>query len=196
MRRGAFEVRADTAFREVIRGCATNTAAGAGRHLDHGRDDRRLHRSPRARGSPTRSKRGRTAGWWAALYGVSLGAVFFGESMFADVPNASKVAFATLLANLIHWRFHLVDCQSYTDHLAGFGAGGMAARPLPGRPPAGAPRADPPGPMDPGAGSGRGGEGCLPALSPLRKSLVGLDLDLAGPCLMSAWAACYRARDP
>jgi leucyl/phenylalanyl-tRNA---protein transferase len=56
------------------------------------------------------------------LYGLSLGAVFFGESMFADVPDASKVAFATLLGNLIRWGFPLVDCQSYTEHLASFGA--------------------------------------------------------------------------
>jgi leucyl/phenylalanyl-tRNA---protein transferase len=56
------------------------------------------------------------------LYGVSLGSIFFGESMFADVPNASKVAFATLLANLIRWRFPLVDCQSHTPYLESFGA--------------------------------------------------------------------------
>jgi leucyl/phenylalanyl-tRNA--protein transferase len=62
---------------------------------------------------------GRLAG---GLYGISLGGIFFGESMYADVPNASKVAFATLLANLVRWRFALVDCQSYTDYLAGFGA--------------------------------------------------------------------------
>jgi len=62
---------------------------------------------------------GRLAG---GLYGLSLGSIFFGESMFADVPDASKVAFATLLANLIRWDFDLVDCQSYTEHLASFGA--------------------------------------------------------------------------
>jgi leucyl/phenylalanyl-tRNA--protein transferase len=56
------------------------------------------------------------------LYGVSLGAVFYGESMYADVPDASKIAFATLLGNLVQWDFQLVDCQSYTDHLASFGA--------------------------------------------------------------------------
>jgi leucyl/phenylalanyl-tRNA--protein transferase len=56
------------------------------------------------------------------LYGISLGGVFYGESMFAEVTDASKVAFATLLGNLIRWGFPLVDCQSYTDHLASFGA--------------------------------------------------------------------------
>jgi leucyl/phenylalanyl-tRNA---protein transferase len=56
------------------------------------------------------------------LYGVSLGGVFFGESMFALQPNASKIAFAILIAHLIHWNFDLVDCQSQSDHLARFGA--------------------------------------------------------------------------
>jgi leucyl/phenylalanyl-tRNA--protein transferase len=56
------------------------------------------------------------------LYGVSFGSVFFGESMFALEPDASKIAFATLLANLNAWGFSLVDCQAYTDHLARFGA--------------------------------------------------------------------------
>jgi leucyl/phenylalanyl-tRNA--protein transferase len=56
------------------------------------------------------------------LYGVSLGAAFFGESMFARRPNASKVAFAHLVQHLEAWAFHLVDCQMYTDHVARFGA--------------------------------------------------------------------------
>ena len=42
--------------------------------------------------------------------------------MASRAPDASKVAFATLLANLLAWRFELVDCQSYTEHLARFGA--------------------------------------------------------------------------
>ena len=121
MRRGTFEVRADTAFREVMRACARKPRPGqdgtwitpeivAGYTA--------LHREGLAH-SIEAWRQGRLVG---GLYGVSLGAVFFGESMFADEPNASKVAFATLLANLVRWRFALVDCQSYTDHLAGFGA--------------------------------------------------------------------------
>jgi leucyl/phenylalanyl-tRNA--protein transferase len=56
------------------------------------------------------------------LYGVSLGAAFFGESMFALEPDASKVAFATLCAQLERWAIPLVDCQVHTPHLARFGA--------------------------------------------------------------------------
>ena len=53
---------------------------------------------------------------------MSLGRAFFGESMFARRPDASKAAFATLLAHLAVWDFDFVDCQVYTDHLARFGA--------------------------------------------------------------------------
>ena len=121
MRRGVFEVRADTAFREVINRCSRQRrreqggtwitpAMIAGYTALH---DEGLAHSIEA------WREGRLVG---GLYGVSLGSVFFGESMFAEVPNASKVAFATLLANLIRWRFPLVDCQSHTDYLESFGA--------------------------------------------------------------------------
>ncbi|NNE18800.1 MAG: leucyl/phenylalanyl-tRNA--protein transferase [Myxococcales bacterium] len=56
------------------------------------------------------------------LYGVALGRTFAGESMFATEPDASKVAFATLLGHLAMWGFRIVDCQVHTEHLARFGA--------------------------------------------------------------------------
>lgn len=56
------------------------------------------------------------------LYGVSLGSVFFGESMFYAVPDASKAAFAVLVEQLKQWGFSLIDCQQTTDHLLRFGA--------------------------------------------------------------------------
>ena len=56
------------------------------------------------------------------LYGVSLGAAFFGESMFALAPDASKVAFVRLVEQLLRWGIGLVDCQVHTEHLARFGA--------------------------------------------------------------------------
>ena len=121
MRRGTFGVRADTAFPEVIRGCSARPRPGqdgtwitaamiAGYTALH--EEGLAHSIEAWRG-------GRLVG---GLYGIALGGVFFGESMFALEPNASKVAFATLLANLIRWGFALVDCQAYTDHLASFGA--------------------------------------------------------------------------
>jgi len=121
MRKGVFEVRADTAFAAVMRGCAAACRPGQDGTwitpaMVAGYTD--LHRQGFAH-SIEAWQDGRLVG---GLYGISLGAVFFGESMYADVPDASKVAFATLLANLKRWDFALVDCQSYTEHLARFGA--------------------------------------------------------------------------
>ncbi len=56
------------------------------------------------------------------LYGVSLGRVFFGESMFARVSNASKAAFITLVSALRERGFSLIDCQVHTAHLESLGA--------------------------------------------------------------------------
>lgn len=56
------------------------------------------------------------------LYGISLGAAFFGESMFFKVPDASKAAFAVLVNQLKAWNFTLIDCQQTTKHLLRFGA--------------------------------------------------------------------------
>lgn len=56
------------------------------------------------------------------LYGVSLGRAFFGESMFAHKPDASKVAFVSLVHQLAVWQFHFIDGQVHTEHFARFGA--------------------------------------------------------------------------
>lgn len=56
------------------------------------------------------------------VYGVAVGAVFCGESMFALAPDASKIAFVKLIHQLDRWGFGLIDCQVYTEHLDRFGA--------------------------------------------------------------------------
>lgn len=56
------------------------------------------------------------------LYGLAMGQLFFGESMFSRRDNASKVGFATLVRQLQDWGFVLIDCQMPTEHLHGFGA--------------------------------------------------------------------------
>jgi leucyl/phenylalanyl-tRNA--protein transferase len=122
IRRGLFEIRFDTAFREVMRACARKKRPGQ-RGTWINRDMIRGYTALHERGfahSIEAWQDGRLVG---GLYGISLGAVFYGESMFAEVPDASKVAFATLLGNLVRWGFTMMDCQSYTDHLASFGAG-------------------------------------------------------------------------
>ncbi len=62
------------------------------------------------------------------LYGVSLGKAFFGESMFTKEPDASKLSFVALAAQLVVWNFDLIDCQVRTDHLARFGAESWSRR--------------------------------------------------------------------
>jgi leucyl/phenylalanyl-tRNA--protein transferase len=56
------------------------------------------------------------------LYGVGIGQVFFGESMFSRASNASKIALAGLVYQLRQWGFRLIDCQVHTDHLISLGA--------------------------------------------------------------------------
>lgn len=56
------------------------------------------------------------------LYGVDLGTVFCGESMFSKVPNASKIALVFLVEKLKNENYQFIDCQMYTDYLASFGA--------------------------------------------------------------------------
>jgi leucyl/phenylalanyl-tRNA---protein transferase len=56
------------------------------------------------------------------IYGVAVGAVFCGESMFALAPDASKIAFVHLVTQLHRWGFELIDCQVHTEHLERFGA--------------------------------------------------------------------------
>jgi leucyl/phenylalanyl-tRNA---protein transferase len=59
------------------------------------------------------------------LYGVRLGNVFFGESMFSQVSNASKYAFIRYVHQLVAQGVELIDCQVYTEHLESLGAGMM-----------------------------------------------------------------------
>lgn len=121
LRRGQYRVTLDTAFDRVIRACAD--APRPGQQGTWITDDmvgayRRLHELGYAHSAEAWLD-GELAG---GLYGVSLGAGFFGESMFARADDASKVAFVTLVEQLRRWDIDLVDCQVHTEHLARFGA--------------------------------------------------------------------------
>lgn len=121
MRKAPFEIRYDTAFEQVMRFCAETPRPGQSGtwitdEMLHAYVE--LHRLGFAH-SVESWQDGRLVG---GLYGVSLGAAFFGESMFAHVSEASKVAFATLVPRLQGWGFELIDCQQETEHLARFGA--------------------------------------------------------------------------
>ncbi|MBK8253169.1 MAG: leucyl/phenylalanyl-tRNA--protein transferase [Polyangiaceae bacterium] len=121
MKKSPYEIRCDTAFSEVIAACGEVPRPGQDGtwvvpELVRGYEE--LH----AAGFAHSIEAWRNNELVGGLYGVSLGAVFFGESMFAKAPDASKIAFATLLGNLAEWGFGMVDCQVYTDHLDRFGA--------------------------------------------------------------------------
>jgi leucyl/phenylalanyl-tRNA--protein transferase len=121
LRHGDFEVRFDTAFAQVIHACATiprPTQRGTWITADMIQAYCVLHELGFAHCVETWADGALVGG----LYGVSLGAAFFGESMFARRTDASKVAFVRLVQHLQAWQFHFVDCQMHTPHLARFGA--------------------------------------------------------------------------
>jgi len=121
IRRAPFRLTLDTAFREVIEACAASPRPGEpGTWITVEMQEAyiELHRRGVAH-SVEAWRDGRLAG---GLYGVSLGAAFFGESMFHRESEASKVAFVVLVEQLECWGIRLVDCQVQTDHLARFGA--------------------------------------------------------------------------
>ncbi|NVJ05411.1 leucyl/phenylalanyl-tRNA--protein transferase [Myxococcus sp. AM001] len=121
MARGVYEVRYDTAFRRVITECSRVPRPGqAGTWITEEMMEAyvTLHEAGFAH-SVEAWAQGELKG---GLYGVSLGAAFFGESMFALAPDASKVAFVTSAERFQGWGFQLIDCQVETEHLARFGA--------------------------------------------------------------------------
>ncbi|MFQ3622718.1 MAG: leucyl/phenylalanyl-tRNA--protein transferase [Acetobacteraceae bacterium] len=117
---GPFSVRCDTAFGEVLLGCAAPTPDRPETWINA--DIERLFNALHAMGhahSVECWREGRLAG---GLYGVALGGAFFGESMFSLERDASKVALVHLVARLRLGGFRLLDTQFVTDHLARFGA--------------------------------------------------------------------------
>ncbi|MDX1695830.1 MAG: leucyl/phenylalanyl-tRNA--protein transferase [Ketobacteraceae bacterium] len=118
--KGTFTIRMDTAFREVIEACAAPRSYSDGTWIT---DDMltaycRLHHQGYAH-SVECWQDGTLVG---GLYGVSLGRVFFGESMFSRVSNASKVAFVNLVNHCQRMDFPLIDCQVTNHHLLSLGA--------------------------------------------------------------------------
>jgi len=115
-----FEVRVDTAFGAVIEACA---APGPGRNESWiNAEIVSLYTALHERGHAHSVECWRAGKLAGGLYGVALGAAFFGESMFSRERDASKVALVHLVARLRHGGFRLLDAQFLTAHLARFGA--------------------------------------------------------------------------
>ena len=116
LRAGIFDVTRDTAFARVVRRCAEREETWINSDIEASYN--LLHKLGHAH-SVECWKEGRLVG---GLYGVRLGAAFFGESMFGCERDASKVALAWLVARLKVGGFKLLDCQFMTAHLRSLGA--------------------------------------------------------------------------
>lgn len=120
VRQRRFEVRIDSAFREVVTACGEPTSDRPTTWINGDILDAYTALHERGRAHSVECWRdGRLVG---GLYGVALGAAFFGESMFSRETDASKVALVHLVARLVRGRFGLLDTQFVTSHLSRFGA--------------------------------------------------------------------------
>lgn len=120
LKRKIFEIKFDTSFRDVITACSGKRRHEKGTWITPEMIEAyvNLHRMGYAH-SIEAWKDGRLVG---GLYGVSLGGMFFGESMFTRESNASKAAFIVLAGNLHRLGFDLIDSQVHTDHMESLGA--------------------------------------------------------------------------
>lgn len=119
VRRRSFEIRCDSAFEQVILGCAEATEKRPNTWIND--EIVRLYAALRARGAAHSVECWRDGALVGGLYGVSLGGAFFGESMFSRETDASKVALVHLVARLRLGGYRLLDTQFLTPHLAQFG---------------------------------------------------------------------------
>ena len=124
-RAGRLQIRIDHSFDRVIQACALTPRAGQnGTWIvpEMVNAYTRLHEAGHAHSVET---------WWdgelaGGLYGVNIGAMVFGESMFSHRSNASKIALAALVCCATQWGVALIDCQQETPHLASMGAAPLA----------------------------------------------------------------------
>ena len=118
--RGVFEIRVDTAFADVIAACAEPRTYGGGTWIVP--EMRAAYARLHALGVAHSVESWRDGKLVGGLYGLALGRMFFGESMFARESDASKIALVALVDKLRLDGFELIDCQQETRHLASFGA--------------------------------------------------------------------------
>ncbi|MDO8413159.1 MAG: leucyl/phenylalanyl-tRNA--protein transferase, partial [Gallionellaceae bacterium] len=120
LRRKRYEIRSDSAFTQVMRACAAprHGQGGTWIHEEMIAAYSELHKMGVAHSVETWID-GTLAG---GLYGLSIGRMFYGESMFSHAANASKIALAHLTTQLARWGYGMIDCQMNTPHLASLGA--------------------------------------------------------------------------
>lgn len=121
MRQEPFKITFDKDFSQVIAACAEPRHGGPGTWITPEMQAAytRLHEMGYAHSVECWGDNDKLEG---GLYGISLGGIFFGESMFSRATNSSKVALAALVEQLTEWEFDIIDCQMKTPHLMRFGA--------------------------------------------------------------------------
>ena len=123
IRKTSLTVTVDYAFERVVNACGTIQRIDQGEAESWITEEMKHAYTQLYRGGYAHSvevwKAGELVG---GLYGVALGRLFFGESMFSRTDNASKYAFIHLAKQLSEWGFLLIDCQMFTSHLASLGA--------------------------------------------------------------------------
>lgn len=120
LRKQYFQISFDTAFAKVIKACASPRLKETGTWLTSAMQAAyiRLHYAGYAHSVEAWHDNQLVGG----LYGIAVGQVFFGESMFHTETDASNVAFVSLIQQLSNWGYKLIDCQVHTEHLVKFGA--------------------------------------------------------------------------
>jgi leucyl/phenylalanyl-tRNA---protein transferase len=119
VRQGRFEIRVDTDFAAVMRGCAESSEKRPNTWINE--EILSIYTALFRRGAAHSVESWREGALVGGLYGVALGAAFFGESMFSRETDASKVALVHLAARLRLGGYRLLDTQFLTPHLARFG---------------------------------------------------------------------------
>lgn len=126
LKQNVYSVTSDMAFRRVIESCAEPRKLGEGTWLTEDMIEAYCHLYDMGHAHSVES-------WYedelvGGLYGLALGKIFFGESMFSRRDDASKVAFIQLVEHLQRWGYVLIDCQVSSAHLARFGAEPISRR--------------------------------------------------------------------
>jgi leucyl/phenylalanyl-tRNA---protein transferase len=120
IRAGRFQITVDRAFRDVIQACAQPRPNSHGTWITSEIIEAYCHLHGIGLAHSVEAWHdGQLVG---GLYGVALGKVYFGESMFSRMTNASKVAFIYLVHQLAEWNFAVIDCQIQSDHLRSLGS--------------------------------------------------------------------------
>jgi leucyl/phenylalanyl-tRNA--protein transferase len=120
IRRDRFKITFDTAFAQVMQYCAAPRSEEMGTWISE--EIFHAYTTLHSQGVAHSVEAWLGEELVGGLYGVAMGQVFFGESMFHRESNASKVAFCHLVKQLSEWGYQLIDCQVHTQHLSSLGA--------------------------------------------------------------------------